>query len=167
MLKAYLVLGPESSGTRMMTELLLAAGCIGDAGHTQRFDRAWPTEESPIVWRRSVPHAGEWPPIELLIHHLRSAGYEVYAVVTMRDWTAMARSQVEHWGHSFESAISNIRMAYPYIFSALLKFQVSYIMTSYESLKEYGPQQALFSLIDLTAPVFNVRDENRKRLEVV
>ena len=166
-LKAYLILGPESSGTRMMTEVLLAAGCTGDAGHEQRFDNTWPDGESPIVWRRSIPHAGEWPSIDRMIHHLRQSDYEVYAVVTMRDWSAMARSQVEHWNHTFESAIENIRTAYPYIFSALLKFRVPYIMTSYESLKEWGPQADLFLSIGLEAPDFEVRDENRKRLEAV
>lgn len=165
MLKAYLVLGPESSGTRMMTEILIAAGCIGDAGHEQRFDEKQPAGESPIVWRRSVPHAGEWPSIDLMIHRLQQSGYEVFAVVTMRDWTAMARSQVEHWNHTFESAIENIRGAYPYIFASLLKFRVPYIMTSYEGLVEYGPQQDLFSTIGLEAPDFQVRDENQKRME--
>ncbi|KKN84449.1 hypothetical protein LCGC14_0289110 [marine sediment metagenome] len=166
MLRAYLVLGPESSGTRMMTEILIAAGCVGDPGHDQHFDQEFPTEET-IVWRRSVPHGGEWPPLDLMIHRLKQSGYAVFAVVTMRDWTAMARSQVEHWNHSFDSAINNIRTAYPYIFSSMLKFQVPYIMTSYESLKEYGPQKDLFSAIGLEAPAFEVRDENRKRLEVM
>ncbi len=149
----------------MMTEILLAAGCIGDAGHEQRFDKQWPVDESPIVWRRSAPHGGEWPSIDMMIHRLRQEDYKVFAVVTMRDWSAMAASQIEHWGHTYESAIENIRTAYPYILSSLLKFRVPYIMTSYESLKEYGPQTDLFLSIGLEAPDFEVRDENRKRLE--
>jgi LPS sulfotransferase NodH len=37
--RAFLVLGPESSGTRLMTKLLMVAGCYGDDGHVQRLDR--------------------------------------------------------------------------------------------------------------------------------
>lgn len=33
---AYLVLGPEASGIRLMASILIGAGCYGDSGHTQR-----------------------------------------------------------------------------------------------------------------------------------
>jgi hypothetical protein len=151
-----------------MTQMLIAAGCIGDGDHEQRWDDTMPDGSSPVVWRRSVPHGGEWPPLDLMICRLRERGYKVYAVVCSRDWTATARSQAEHWEYPFDAALDNLRTAYPYIMSALLKFQVPYIMVSYESVTEYGPNvlATLLEEIGLTVPDFEVRDENRKRLEV-
>ena len=168
-MRAYLVLGPESSGTRMMTRLLLASGCIGDGDHAQRWDEQLPDGETPIVWRRSLPHGGEWPSLDLMTHKLRKHGYAVFAVVMTRDWTAVARSQMEHWNHSWESALDNLRTAYPYIFASLLKFQVPYVMVSYESLVQYGPQslEDLLASIGLTPPdEFELYDATAQRLEV-
>lgn len=170
MLDAYLVLGPESSGTRMMTRLLMASGCIGDGDHEQRWDKEPPAGETPIVWRRSVPHKGEWPSIDLMTHRLRERNYTVYAVVTSRDWTATVLSQIEHWGHTWETALSNIRTAYPYIFSSLLKFQVPYVMVNHESLMQHGvgSLDKLFGSIGLTPPSrFELHDSTAKRLREV
>lgn len=170
MLDAYLVLGPESSGTRMMTRLLMESGCVGDGDHEQRWDTGLPTGQTPIVWRRSLPHGGEWPSIDLMTHRLREQGYTVYAIVMMRDWTAVAHSQIEHWGHTWETALDNIRTAYPYIFSSLLKFQVPYVMVSYESLVQHGSQSLneLFGSIGLTPPTeFKLYDATTRRLKGV
>ncbi len=168
--KAYLVLGPESSGTRMMTQILMATGCAGDGDHDQRWDSVLPDGETSVVWRRSVPHGGQWPPLDLMVKRLRERSYEVYGVVMSRDWTAMMRSQVEHWEHTRESAIKNIRMAYPYIFSSLLKFQVPYVMVNYESLMQHGVQSLtdVFETIDLVPPAeFELRDATARRLQEV
>ena len=91
---AYLVLGPESSGTRLMTRILIAAGCAGYDGHDQVFDTALPIADGrPIVWRRSVPHRREWPEIGWMLRLLCEQGYTPRIVVMARDWYAMARSQ--------------------------------------------------------------------------
>lgn len=169
-MNAYLVLGPESSGTRMMTKLLIAAGCIGDGDHEQRWDEHLPEGETPIVWRRSLPHGGEWPSLDLMTHRLRERSYRVHAVVMARDWTAVARSQQEHWGHTWETALHNIRTAYPYIFSSLLKFQVPYVMVSYESLVQHGSQSLseLLGSIGLVPPAeFELHDATAQRLQEV
>ncbi len=169
-MNAYLVLGPESSGTRMMTRLLLAAGCIGDGGHEQRWDERLPDGETPIVWRRSLPHGGDWPSIDLMTHRLRERGHRVHGVVMARDWTAVVRSQREHWGHTWETALDNLRTAYPYIFASLLKFQVPYVMVSYESLVQHGPQSLndLLGSIGLTPPAeFELHDATARRLQEV
>lgn len=165
--RSYLVLGPESSGTRMMTEILIAAGCDGDAGHEQRWDTESPTSDR-IVWRRSAPHGGGWPNIDGMVWELRRLGYSVFAIVLNRDWTAMAKSQGESWGHTFESAIRNIRSAYPHIFSDLRIKNVPYICVSYESLIQRGPQvlSPLFEILGgLDVPEFTVYDGNSKWLD--
>src|SRR6266540_4276722 len=107
MKRAYLVLGPESSGTRFVTKLLIDAGCLGDGDHEQRLDKPGdqsrelleeallPHDETPIVWRRSYPHGGQWVDISQAVGQLRRKGYDVHAVVTTRDWFPMIQSQLK------------------------------------------------------------------------
>lgn len=133
--KAYLVLGPESSGTRCVTRLLLDAGCRGEAGHEQPFDRNPPSGVSPVVWRRSVPHGKKWPDITKMIDVLKANGYDVRAIVTTRDWHPAIESQLKarHVG-SRKEARANLRRAYPFMFEHLARAGVPYWLVSYEAL---------------------------------
>lgn len=129
MLRAYLVLGPESSGTRFVTRLLISAGCYGDDGHQQRWDTEAPAV-SPIVWRRSFPHADIWPDIGLMLERLH--GYEVKALVTVRDHYCMTASQQ---GFQTPEAIAdNGQQAYLRIFQGLADCGVWHLVVSYEAL---------------------------------
>lgn len=121
MKRAYLVLGPESSGTRLMTRLLIAAGCFGDSGHEQRLDDYGLEHAAKvIVWRRSLPHGGEWPLIPHMVEQLLMHDYEVTAVVMSRDWHSMiiSQQQAPH-AETVEEAVCNIRTAYGMIFAGL------------------------------------------------
>ena len=73
MRKAFIVVGPESSGTRATTKVLGLGGCFGDAEHDQRIDSFLVKNQlppnvgdSPIVLRRSVPHEGVFPDLHKL-----------------------------------------------------------------------------------------------------
>lgn len=85
-MKAFLVLGGESTGTRMVTQLLCEAGCYGDHGHQQRLDNSLPIDQPLVVWRRSVPHARKMPDIQAMISRLEDFGYEVTAVRIGLKW---------------------------------------------------------------------------------
>lgn len=128
--KAFLILGPESSGTRLVTRILIGAGCLGSSEHLQPFDHEIPSNRELIVWRRSFPHKGQWPNVPSLISTLQWRGYHVVGVVTLRDFSCMAKSQVRtHRPDTLREAISNIRKAYVTIFTGLGKnpfFTVSY-----------------------------------------
>ena len=168
--RAYLVTGPESSGTRLMTRALIAAGCFGDAGHEQRLDGGIPDGTSPIVWRRSVPHKQRYPDLTRLVERLRTHEYVVQAVVTTRDWHAMLRSQVA-LGHTPDigKARHRTRRAYLHIFKHLDALGVPYIVASYESLVQ-RPRRALAAIageLGLPAPVVDVYDGNEKWFERV
>lgn len=140
--RAYLVLGPESSGTRLMTKLLISAGCWGDDGHEQRLDgmnREALVRLGPplIVWRRSVPHAGEWPNVAGLVSGLRDCGYSVTALVMSRDWHATACSQLAApHAETVAEALANIQRAYRDIFAGL--DGVPYEVVNYEALVLHG-----------------------------
>lgn len=141
MKRGYLVLGPESTGTRMWTRVLMSCGCWGDDGHGQRLDRmAVPKEAQAVVWRRSLPHGGQWPDIVSMVGRLREAGYTVRALVCTRDWSATLLSQVGNsHAQNLEMAEENLRRAYPYAFTGLQAAGVPFVVASYESLVRLGP----------------------------
>lgn len=164
---AVLVLGPESSGTRLMTRILIAAGCHGQDGHHQEWDRALPEDgRAPIVWRRSFPHGGQWPDIVAMSHQLRQRGYVVKAVVLAREPQALERSQVAA-GHvgTVEEARWHLQRAYQRIMTGLTRAEVEYILVPYEALVLHpAPVQAyLARRLDLPAsPHVAVYDGNAK-----
>jgi len=137
--RAFLVLGPESSGTRLWTRILMMCGCYGDGGHSQRLDSLALPDEPLLVWRRSLPHAKQWPNVQAMARKLREGRYTVHALVCMRDWWALLRSQVRN-GHveSVEDAATNAQEAYRRIFAGLGKASTSYTVCSYESLAQRG-----------------------------
>ena len=164
----YLVLGPESSGTRVTAELLVAAGCRrtnivgGDDGPEL------PLEGHRPVIRRSAPHwrppAGphEWPDLAALAGLL--APRRVCAVVTTRDWYAMASSQMRQ-GHvrTLEDAHANIRRAYEVVFTGLAKENLPFVLSSYESLvaeREY--RKLLLAFLGLPDADIETYDGNSK-----
>jgi hypothetical protein len=117
MRRAFFILGPESSGTRMLTHAFNRCGVFGDEGHIQRLDAGFRQAENEVVFRRSVPHADdENPPISEIIADLRSEGFQVIPVAVLRDKDACAASQVRNRHapdelaarRSIESAISHI-----------------------------------------------------------
>lgn len=168
MSRAFLVLGPESSGTRLLTRVLISAGCLGNDGHEQVFDLGLPAPNgTPIVWRRSVPHRHTPLDLPALLRSL--AGYDVSAVITTRDWRAMAQSQVAApHASSLEQARAQISEAYLSIFSQLKDTRLPFTVASYESLVLHPEraQRALLDELGLPAPsnLVAVSDENEKWL---
>lgn len=168
-MKAVLVLGAESSATRLWTRILTLNGVVGSDAHEQPFDTALPEPVAPIVWRRSFPHGGEWPNIIYMDRALLSRGYSTQAIVTTRDWTAMAKSQVAA-GHVPNEvvAMSMIRQAYKVILAGLTLMDMPYVMVSYEALVQ-RPETTIANTLALLGleVVFNaqiIRDENAKWL---
>lgn len=121
MKKVFIVVGPESSGTRIVTRLLCMAGCAGDYGHEQRLDRFVCSEIAEegidvcgvigehcetIVLRRSIPYDSDRRPDILGIGTwFRSVGFLPYYIVTMRDWTCNAASKI-NMGHGTDLGLA-------------------------------------------------------------
>jgi hypothetical protein len=152
---AYLVFGAESSGNHLVTDILINAGCLGHSGNhpdwhgdfrgwsdSQPWDERPPTDETPIVWRRSIPHGGEWIDIASFIKKIKKRGYEVTCVVVIRELHTTVESELK-WHHvkSREQGRNNISRANLHIFSHLAKARVPYIVTSYEALVNYPEAQ--------------------------
>ena len=143
--RAFLVVGPESTGTRLVTSILIAGGCEGDSGHEQEFDKKLPKAgtSGDIVWRRSIPHYFQWPSIPVLLDQLYKAGYGVQVVVTMREMSVTARSQVAA-GHvaNLRQAETNYIKALKHIFGGLsiVVADPQITVVSYDMLTTYPEQ---------------------------
>jgi len=163
--KAYLVVGPESSGTRLMTRLLIEAGCIGQASHNQPLDQVLKgkadlskhSEESRFVFRRSVPHAGHMPDLSRIDTRFRECGCQTFWIVMFREWAAMARSKV-HQGHQNKREDAECRVVpqLTHIFRFLVEHRPDFIIID-SSLMFIAPERALKQLEAVTG--FNFRKE--------
>ena len=172
MKKAFLVVGAEATGTKLVTECLLAGGCHGDAGNDQwvkkALDNAYSFESDPVVLRLSFPCGLEWPRLDDVLWHLKCRGYSVSVLVTVRDWYACRESQTHQDTHAFNLMHSQNKMqrAYREIFGALAFTGVPFCIVPYESLVA-RQRQAIGKLLawcGLTAgkPLPQVYDANAK-----
>jgi hypothetical protein len=54
--KAFIIVGNANSGTRYLTRLFIANGCVGEDGFTQKLDDGiFPNDKSDIVWKTHMP----------------------------------------------------------------------------------------------------------------
>lgn len=145
--RAFVVMGPPSSGTRLLTRLLIAAGCAGDGDHHQRFDNVAPTADL-IVFRRHFPdgRVPAWAEGRDVFRALRWLGYSVSVVIINRDWHCTIQSQLAaphaadvvgayHWLHD------TWRKIFHY-----LPDDMPFYIVSYESLVQ-RPQVATAALL--------------------
>ena len=134
--KAVIVVGPESSGNRLMTKLLVLSGCDGDGEQEQRFDEYVPeAADRNIVWLMSVPLGSiQRPDLNYRAKSLQDKGYEVSAIVMARDWFPTHRSQMFFMKIEHFEAVERIRRAYLHIFRQLDICCVPFVMATYESL---------------------------------
>lgn len=87
----------------MLTAAFIAAGCKGSAGHRQAWDtEPFPEPQGDIVFRRSLPHGGEWPDLHEIADRLQESGYEVVPLFAYRKTDYLVAHQLrmdrEHEG---------------------------------------------------------------------
>lgn len=167
--QAFIVLGPESSGTRLVTKLFIAAGCAGDSGHKQRFDdmlsNGEAIEEPVIVIRRSYPYAKEWPNLGKLAGRLQRSGYEVRVVVVLRSlqYTALSSVRQKHT-KNVEHALRRSTEAARRIGTDLAETDLPFVWVTYEALVQRdGVMAWLFGWAGLPTPEsVEIYDGNEK-----
>lgn len=158
---AYFVVGPESSGTRMLTEAFIKSGCYGDSTIDQRMDDM-NFSESLIVFRRSLPHGGIWPNIHQIINTMQQAGYRVYPVIILRDKSYTIKSQVknQHVANETEAA-ENINYAVEYAYRSFAAVGLNPAVVLYEMFVKYPEVRALlFKSMGLMPPLMEFIDGN-------
>jgi hypothetical protein len=149
MKRAFLVLGAESSGTRLLTQILIAGGCHGDPSHEQAFDDWQFQDKTPIVWRRSYPWSIHrlWPNLALdLLRPLGRFGYEdIMVLISTRDWIATSRSQAAPENRHVadeEEALENMAIAYREIFRQVADAGLPSLVVAHEALCLAGERAA-------------------------
>jgi hypothetical protein len=129
----YLIVGPESSGTKLTAELLRRAGCRSVAIVGGDDGPELPLDGHPPLLRRSFPHGHDWLTVRQLVELLGTD--DVQVVITTRDWFTMVDSQVaRRLAADRETAFGNIRRAYHDIFNGVSELRLPYLVSSYEAL---------------------------------
>jgi hypothetical protein len=148
--RAIIVVGSESSGTRIFTRIIVEGGAYGHYSHQQLLDSFifkpnMEVEEPLIVIRRSYPHDGEWADIRKIADALRKHGYDdIQLVVTVRDWaytvpsmTRMRHRRPIHYQKnvdSFEQRESIAQEAFIQLFKKVGETNLPFIVVTYENL---------------------------------
>lgn len=162
MRKAYLIVGPESSGTRVVTRLFVEIGCVGGFTHHQPLDKfvqggggiEQHGEDARFVFRRSVPHNLSWPDLGDIDKRFKEHGCETLWIVLVRDWYALAHSKARQ-GHTkaLDEAYGKLVPQYNHIFKCILENDLNYILLS-TSLMFVHPVRALRRLEEMTGLTF-------------
>lgn len=72
----------------MLEEAFVSAGCHRVSGTEPDFSES----EPPLVFRRSLPHAGEWPHLMHYSALMMRAGFRTQPIIIFRDWNATVQS---------------------------------------------------------------------------
>ena len=144
MKRCFLIVGPESSGNRLLGAILTRAGCAGRASTDQRWDRTLPVKATPAMIIRSFPHGEDWPDLSEIYCTLEERGYQVTTLVTVRHPAATIGSQVQSGlAGSDQEACDQIAEAYQQIFQQISR---PFHLVPYEAIT-YGPPAALRALL--------------------
>ena len=155
MKRVFYIIGPESSGTRMLAKAFIRSGVFGDSSHTQRMDflnfAGYPDD---IMFRNSIPHAHVMMPIAEITGIMEGFGYNVYHVLIDREDYYMELSQVKR-GHqpSVESARESIALARKHIASQIDELRVHPALVQYEQfVGKAAERRVLFESYSLPEP---------------
>ena len=158
---AYFIIGPESSGTRMLTEAFIKSGCYGDSDIDQRMDDM-NFSESLIVFRRSLPHGGIWPNIPHIADTMKQSGYRIHPVIILRDKFYTIKSQIKNQHVTTEAeAIDNIRYGIEYAYRNLSAVGLNPAVVLYEVFVKYPEvREVFFKSLGLMPPLMEFHDGN-------
>ncbi len=168
-MKAFLVMGPESSGTRMLTGSLIMAGAYGQDTHQQDLDDLrFEDRDDIIVLRRSIPHANKKPDLAGIYTLMSNAGYKVFPIYISRLDEYTAKSQILN-GHSEvpSEAYQKIREAEAHAIESFLRIGVQLIRLSYEAfIEDRQIREDFFYLLGMPYPEdMKYYDANQKYRE--
>lgn len=162
---AIIVLGAESSGTRLVTRCLISAGFFGDGDHDQRLDQEVPNVRQ-IVWRRSLPHGTEWPDLDQMLQVLLANNYSVrvIGIIRMQPCTILSKLVNNH-AESVVMACNEIREAVKRIGCFTTDNNLPTVWLTYEGLvNDYGAFQLAMLAWGIKLPEApeTITNENKK-----
>lgn len=150
MKQAFVVVGPESSGNKLMGALLVRAGCVGDItdeGRGNLWSVVEPATEERVVMVYSYPSGYEWPDLRNVYWRLQNKGYLTWVLVMARDHYCTVRSQQERRLKPAPIAEANYQRAYREIFTQIHAADIPFLVVPYESLV-LEPVHAMHRLLE-------------------
>ncbi len=167
MKRFYGIVGPESSGTKIVTALFVKAGCFGDGPqHEQRLDKfifgpeslesLGVKSEDDIVLRRSVPYGSSWPDLCYINHLFTNVyGYQPLWIILLRDWTCNVFSKIKQ-KHKTDIDTANrfLFKEIREIFSQVLSMKVPFFVLNTSLLFE-RKERVLIRLSEITGLKFD------------
>ena len=140
---AYLVFGiGESTGCKLMTQVIINCGIYGSAKHTQEFqefmydnekfsEQVQEKELNNLVVRQSFPHGSNLPSLYSQYYRLKYSGFEkIYIILTTRSQPAQVISIVDNLhlinnpiNDFFLNPVNRIKTAYLKVFGDLSKIE--------------------------------------------
>lgn len=138
-MRAYVVIGAESSGTRFLTGCLISLGARGSAALRQPFDDELPRAGGrPIVWRRSFPYDRDITNMADIKDALEARGWSPYVLVIVRDFKPLIASQrLRQHIKREQNGLEIARRVYNVIFKGLLETGLPYEIVTYQGLVQY------------------------------
>lgn len=170
---AVIISGPESSGNKVLRNILVDSGFSDVSECTYIKDVALNfIGDSKVVWLRSAPHAREFPDYSLMATILRNKGYQVFCLVPLRDWHFTIESQIDR-SHvsSIQESLRNLIRCYCQIFQSLALANIRFAPVLYPDLCENPVTclQRLFKLLGIDATTLQTNrvmtNRDRQRLD--
>ena len=166
--RAFFCLGPEGSGTHMLTDALVSAGCHEEAWHG-----GWPENDNYrfndmpdlFVFRRSLPHAHRWADLRAISGQMVKSGYIVQPLLIVRDWHCTIQSVIRRDGsRNFWVLEQNMRLA---VREASEAFPNTLIYVTYESFCHHAEfRRWLFcERLELPEPTIQINYANKQYYE--
>lgn len=179
MKKALLVFGPESSGTRMLTECFVKAGYSGSYDHHQPFDdygfspytkkKEFVDKPDKFILRRSFPHNKHKPDVLKIIDDLVGYGYEeINVLIIIRNVWFTIQSQLRNRHvKSKEESGRNIAESICEFIDILNDIGVRFMAVDYQKFVKFdGYREEVFNFVgedfpeDMTIVNGNEKYEN-------
>jgi len=131
--RAFLVIGAENSGNRMMRKCLCTAGCWGDPDR-EEFTDDLNFEGLPeqIAVARSVPHGEFVPDVKAIARLMQLAGYQVVPILVYRKTDFAVAGQVKVYQRSPEEARRYIEVAARLAYECALWLKTVLVVVPYE-----------------------------------
>lgn len=163
MKRAFLIVGAENSGNRMMRKAFMAAGCHGNPENgLDVWDLKQPLPPR-IVLARSVPNGDVIPDVKGLARACELAGYAVVPVHIYRKTEFAIEGQVKGYQRTPERALEYRHLATLIAYELAAWLGTPLVVVPYEPfVMSCHVRVHLFASLGLTAPAIDTFNANEK-----
>jgi len=144
---SVLITGPESSCTRMVTQIVCSMRFIGSSGHLQVLDKyigKSPIVSAEYVYRQSVPHGGRLPDYKKIRKYFKNNNMDLRTIVVLRNHIPNMISKVER-GHTENKNVNK-----------KLSDEISYIFKNSIYIEPFIVLSASALMLDVDSGIFEI-----------